>query len=92
MEKETYETNIINEIENGVYMKLMNFHHINPEYSGKGLESVSQLDREIFEESWLKLNNTKLKGIIHFTNFFGKNGMMFITVSETKKTKNFMHR
>ena len=28
----------------------MNFHHINPEYSGKGLESASQLDREIFEE------------------------------------------
>ena len=36
--------------ENGVYMKLMNFHHINPEYSGKGLKRASQLDREIFEE------------------------------------------
>ena len=35
---------------NGVHMKLMNFHHINPEYSGKGLYSVSQLDRKIFEE------------------------------------------
>ena len=35
---------------NGVYMKLMNFHHINPEHSGKGLERVSRLDKEIFME------------------------------------------
>mgnify|MGYP001216674918 CR=1 FL=1 len=34
----------------GVYMKLMNFHHINPEHSGKGLERVSRLDKEIFTE------------------------------------------
>ena len=36
--------------ENSVYMKLMNFHHINPEFTGKGLQSVSKLDRDIFEE------------------------------------------
>jgi 5-methylcytosine-specific restriction enzyme A len=35
---------------NGVYMKMMNFHHFNPEYSGKGLESGSRLDKEVWDE------------------------------------------
>ena len=35
---------------NGVYMKLMNFHHLNPNHSGEGLKSVSELDREIFQD------------------------------------------
>jgi len=34
----------------GVYMKLMNFNNINPEYKGKGLNAGSKLDREIFME------------------------------------------
>ena len=52
---------------------------------GEGV--IESANREIYEESWLKPDNTKLKWIIHFTNFFGKNGMMFITISETKETK-----
>lgn len=35
---------------NGVYMKLMNFHAINPDFQGRGLDRYSQLDKEIFEE------------------------------------------
>ena len=33
---------------NGVYMKLMNFHHFNPNHSGEGLRGGSKLDEEIF--------------------------------------------
>ena len=59
---------------NGVYMKLMNFHHINPNYSGKGLESVSQLDREIFEnyegsKDKLSLTSNRIKEIINSAEF-----------------------
>ena len=36
--------------ENGVYMKLMNFHHLNPNHFGKGLHAASKLDSEIFSE------------------------------------------
>ena len=35
---------------NGVYMKLMNFHHLNPNHSGKGLSGASKLDEIIFDE------------------------------------------
>ena len=35
---------------NGVYMKLMNFHHFNPNHSGDGLGRGSKLDKEIFKE------------------------------------------
>jgi len=33
---------------NGVYMKLMNFKAIDPDYSGAGLKSASELDRRLF--------------------------------------------
>ena len=55
---------------NGVYMKLMNFHHLNPNHSGEGLKSVSELDREIFQdfendkESLSKISGT-IKEIIN---------------------------
>ena len=35
---------------NGVYMKLMNFHHFNPNYVGEGLKRGSKLDEEIWNE------------------------------------------
>ncbi len=35
---------------NGVYMKMMNFHHFNPEHSAKGLKGGSKLDKEIWDE------------------------------------------
>ena len=43
--------------ENGVYMKLMNFHHLNPNHFGKGLHAASKLDSEIFMEFENKLEN-----------------------------------
>ena len=55
---------------NGVYMKLMNFHHLNPNHSGEGLKSVSELDREIYrdfendKESLSKISGT-IKEIIN---------------------------
>tara|TARA_B110000008_G_C16859914_1_gene520271 strand:- start:25 stop:753 length:729 start_codon:yes stop_codon:yes gene_type:complete len=59
---------------NGVYMKLMNFHHLNPEYPGKGLESVSQLDREIFQyyeerKDKLFLTSKTIKEIVNSSEF-----------------------
>jgi 5-methylcytosine-specific restriction protein A len=35
---------------NGVYMKMGNFLSLDPSYSGKGLASVSKLDREVWDE------------------------------------------
>lgn len=35
---------------NGVYMKLMNFHHFNDEHPGDGLKGGSKLDEEVFRE------------------------------------------
>lgn len=43
--------------------------------------------REIYEETGLKPGNTKLKGVLNVTNFFGKNVMMFVTLSHTDKTE-----
>ena len=34
---------------NGVFMKLMNFKALDPEYLGKGLASASRKDKEVFE-------------------------------------------
>ena len=35
---------------NGVYMKLMNFHHFNTEHQGDGLKGGSKLDEKIWNE------------------------------------------
>jgi len=35
---------------NGVYMKMMNFHAINPAHEGKGLKAGAKLDRVIWDE------------------------------------------
>lgn len=35
---------------NGVYMKMMNFHSINPDHDGKGLKAGGKLDRVIWTE------------------------------------------
>ena len=42
---------------NGVYMKMMNFHHFNPNYPGDGLSGGSKLDEEIFREFQSDLPN-----------------------------------
>ena len=38
-------------------MKLMNFHHLNPNHFGKGLHASSKLDAEIFKEFEDNLTN-----------------------------------
>lgn len=49
----------------------------------KGESIVESADREILEESGIKVKNTILKGIIHVSNFFSKNVILFVTSSET---------
>lgn len=52
----------------------------------QGEDILESAAREIKEESGLEVINTQLRGIIHVTNFFGKNIMMFVTTS-TATTK-----
>lgn len=47
----------------------------------KGEGVIECANREIQEETGLTVKNTKLKGIVHVTNFYGKNVMMFVTSS-----------
>lgn len=52
---------------NAVYMKLMNFHHFNPNHPGEGLSRGSKLDEEIFLEfkddlkNLFKISNSIIK-------------------------------
>ncbi len=48
---------------------------------GEGI--IENAEREIFEETGLKVAGTKLKGVIHITNFFEKNIILFVTLSKT---------
>lgn len=47
---------------------------------------IENASKEIHEETGLRPETTKLKGIVHIDNFFGKNIMMFVTLSETNST------
>lgn len=47
----------------------------------KGEDVLESANREIKEESGFEVTDTKLKGIIHVNNFFGKNIIMFVTSS-----------
>ena len=47
----------------------------------KGEDIIESANREIFEETGLRVTDTQLKGIVHVTNFYGKNIMMFVTSS-----------
>ncbi|MGD9128916.1 MAG: NUDIX domain-containing protein [Candidatus Woesebacteria bacterium] len=48
----------------------------------KGEDIIDNAVREIKEESGLDVTETKLKGIVHASNFFGKDIMMFVTTSK----------
>ena len=48
---------------------------------GEGI--IENAEKEIFEETGLKVAGTKLKGVIHTANFFGKNIILFVTLSKT---------
>ena len=49
----------------------------------KGEDVVESANREIKEEAGLTVTDTKLRGVIHVSNFFGKEIMLFITQSFT---------
>jgi 8-oxo-dGTP diphosphatase len=53
----------------------------------KGESIIDSANREIREESGLRVTGTKLRGIVHVTNFFGKDIMLFITASIAKSKK-----
>jgi ADP-ribose pyrophosphatase YjhB (NUDIX family) len=56
--------------------------HIEP---GEGI--IENAEKEIFEETGLRVSGTKLKGVIHSTNFFGKNIISFVTLSKTDSSE-----
>lgn len=45
----------------------------------EGEEILSSAKREIREETGLDINNIKLSGVMHVSNFFGKDIMLFVT-------------
>lgn len=51
----------------------------------EGEEILESAKREINEESGLEVDNIKLAGVMHVSNFFGKNIMLFITSSEVER-------
>ena len=48
----------------------------------QGEDIIRAADREIFEETGLTCNNTRLRGVVHVSEFFATNVMMFVTVSQ----------
>ncbi len=52
----------------------------------KGEDVIVNAEREILEETGVQVQNTQLVGVIHVTNFFGNNVMLFITKSITNQT------
>ena len=53
--------------------------HIEPEET-----MLEASDREFLEETGLKPLNTKLKGVLHQTGFYGKDVIMFTTMCEVQ--------
>lgn len=45
---------------------------------------IDAANREIFEESGLVVKDTKLRGVVHVSGFFGKEVMLFVTASTTE--------
>jgi 8-oxo-dGTP diphosphatase len=50
----------------------------------KGESILDCANREIKEETGLEVQNTRLRGVIHVSNFFGKEIMMFVTSSDSE--------
>lgn len=55
----------------------------------KGEGVIASAEREIKEECGLTVRDTVLRGIVHVSNFFGKNVMLFVTssVAESKEIR-----
>lgn len=49
---------------------------------GEGI--IENAMKEIEEETWIQMNETKLKWVIHIDGFFGKDIMLFVTLSHTQ--------
>lgn len=47
----------------------------------RGEDIIENANREIREETGIVARDTRLAGVVHVTNFFGKNILMFVTVS-----------
>ncbi len=45
---------------------------------------IENAEKEILEETWLTVENTRLKWVIHIEWFFGKNIMLFVTLSTAR--------
>lgn len=50
----------------------------------KGEDVVESARREIEEETGLYLERVSLRGVLHVTNFFGKDVLLFVTVAESE--------
>lgn len=53
----------------------------------KGESILESAVREIEEESGLIVKDTKLRGVVHVSGFFGKEIMLFVTTSTTDETE-----
>ena len=63
---------------NGVYMKLMNFHHFNDQHKGQGLKGGSKLDEELFRE--FENNQVELRKISLSIQSWIKSGDQIVDV------------
>lgn len=48
----------------------------------KGESIIDTAEREILEETGITVSSTKLKGVVHVSGFYGKDIMLFVTVSK----------
>lgn len=53
----------------------------------KGESVIKCANKEIYEETGLKVKATKLVGVVHVSGFFGKEVMLFITRSQALSNK-----
>jgi len=47
----------------------------------KGESVMESAEREIFEETGIQVRESKLKGVIHVSGFYGKEVMLFVTLN-----------
>lgn len=52
----------------------------------KGESIIETAEREIFEETGMKVTSTKLRGVVHVSGFYGKDIMLFVTISKALST------
>lgn len=50
----------------------------------KGESVIENAEKEILEETGLQVKNSKLRGVVHVSGFYGKEIMLFVVSSEYK--------